>query len=94
MPIEKNSKGEILLDKLPRPVSMLSCKQARNYLVKLLRIATGGKNPQYGQPSTRPSFWPQNYWPWEKISDVHSKPAGMQEPLSYSVMMKLAISRG
>ena len=34
------------------------------------------------------------YWPWEKLTDVHTKPRGMNEPLQYSEMMKLAIARG
>ena len=42
----------------------------------------------------RPAFWPDYYWPWTSLTDVHTKPRGMHEPLQYSEMMKLAISRG
>ena len=83
-----------VLDKLPRPVSALNCRQARSYLVKLLRISNGGQNPQYGNPASKPPFWPDFYWPWERLTDVHTKPRGMEEPLLYSEMMKLAIERG
>ncbi len=82
------------LEVLPRPVSELNCTLARSFLVKLLRAANKGMNPSYGNPSKRPPFWPQHYWPWERLTDVHSKPRGMTEPLSYSEMMKLAIARG
>lgn len=82
------------LEKLPRPCSALNCRQARSYLVKLLRYANGGQNPQYGNPGSKPPFWPDFYWPWEKLTDVHTKPRGMEEPLQYSEMMKLAIERG
>ena len=37
--------ADIELEKLPRPVSALNCRQARSYLVKLLRAANGGQNP-------------------------------------------------
>jgi hypothetical protein len=52
------------------------------------------QNPAYGNRDKRPRFWPQHYWPWERLTDVHSKPRGMAEPLNYSEMMKLAIARG
>jgi len=84
----------VVLEKLPRPVSALNCRQARSYLVKLLRISNDGQNPQYGNPLSKPPFWPDFYWPWEQLTDVHTKPRGMEEPLLYSEMMKLAIERG
>ena len=83
--------ADIELEKLPRPVSALNCRQARSYLVKLLRAANGGQNPQYGNPNSKPPFWPDYYWPWSKLTDVHTKPRGMEEPLLYSEMMKLAL---
>ena len=49
---------------------------------------------QYGNPEMRPAFWPDYYWPWTSLTDVHTKPRGMHEPLQYSEMMKLAIARG
>ena len=82
------------LDKLPRPVSELNCRMARAYLVKLLRAANNGQNPAYGNPQKKPPFWPDFYWPWEQLTDVHTKPRNMSEPLQYSEMMKLAIARG
>ncbi|CAB4068155.1 KIDINS220 [Lepeophtheirus salmonis] len=85
---------QMVLDRLPRPVHELNCRQARTYLVKLLRNANGGQNPHYGDPEMKPPFWPDYYWPWIKLTDVHTKPRGMNEPLQYSEMMKLAISRG
>jgi len=89
-----DEKEEVVLEKLPRQVSALNCRQARSYLVKLLRISNGGQNPQYGNPVSKPPFWPDFYWPWERLTDVHTKPRGMEEPLLYSEMMKLAIERG
>ena len=86
--------ADIELEKLPRPLSSLNCHQARSYLVKLLRAANGGQNPQYGNPNSKPPFWPDYYWPWSKLTDIHTKPRGMEEPLLYSEMMKLAIQRG
>ena len=54
---------EVPLEKLPRPVNELNCRQSRTYLVKLLRAANGGLNPHYGNPEMKPAFWPDYYWP-------------------------------
>ena len=93
-PTDDTNDDQVRLEKLPRPVNELNCRQARTFLVKLLRAANGGNNPQYGNPESRPPFWPDYYWPWERLFDVHTKPRGMNEPLQYSEMMKLAIGRG
>ena len=93
-PTDDTNDDQVRLEKLPRPVNELNCRQARTFLVKLLRAANGGNNPQYGNPESRPAFWPDYYWPWERLFDVHTKPRGMNEPLQYSEMMKLAIGRG
>ena len=95
-PLDENDDNEnqVRLEKLPRPVNELNCRQARTFLVKLLRASNGGNNPHYGNPESRPAFWPDYYWPWEALTDVHTKPRGMNEPLQYSEMMKLAIARG
>ena len=89
-----SDEDDVVLEKLPRPVNDLNCRMSRAYLVKLLRAANCGQNPAYGNPEKRPPFWPDYYWPWERLTDVHTKPRGMNEPLQYSEMMKLAIARG
>ena len=83
---EKGDK-EVSLEKLPRPVNELNCRQSRTYLVKLLRAANGGLNPHYGNPEMKPAFWPDYYWPWAKLTDVHTKPRGMNEPLQYRLVL-------
>merc|ERR1719266_1065713 len=93
-PTDDTNDDSVKLEKLPRPVNELNCRQARTFLVKLLRAANGGQNPHYGNPESRPPFWPDYYWPWDRLFDVHTKPRGMNEPLQYSEMMKLAIGRG
>lgn len=93
-PTDDTNDDQVRLEKLPRPVNELNCRQARTFLVKLLRAANGGQNPHYGNPESKPPFWPDYYWPWSRLFDVHTKPRGMNEPLQYSEMMKLAIGRG
>ena len=60
-PTEDTNDDQVRLEKLPRPVSELNCRQARTFLVKLLRAANGGMNPHYGNPESRPPFWPNYY---------------------------------
>ena len=43
---ENGDVSDVALDKLPRPVNELNCRQSRTFLVKLLRAANGGLNPQ------------------------------------------------
>ena len=50
--------GQVMLERLPRPVNELNCRQARTFLVKLLRTANDGMNPHYGNPDMKPPFWP------------------------------------
>ena len=50
--------GQVMLERLPRAVNELNCRQARTFLVKLLRTANGGMNPHYGNPDMKPAFWP------------------------------------
>ena len=88
---EKGDK-EVSLEKLPRPVNELNCRQSRTYLVKLLRAANGGLNPHYGNPEMKPAFWPDYYWPWAKLTDVHTKPRGMNEPLQYRSVIIVYVS--
>ena len=45
---DDNGVNDVHLDKLPRPVNELNCRQSRTWLVKLLRAANGGLNPQVG----------------------------------------------
>ncbi len=89
-----DEEDRVPLDKLPRPYADLNCRMLRCYLTRLLRAANGGHNPAYGVSETRPPFWPQRYWPWERLTDVHTRPAGMRPPLNYSMMMRLAVKRG
>ena len=75
------------LEKLPRPVSELNCRQARTFLVKLLRAANGGMNPHYGNPESRPPFWPDYYWPWDRLFDVHTKPCSRNINLNHTIVI-------
>jgi len=55
---QDEEEGQVMLERLPRAVNELNCRQARTFLVKLLRTANGGMNPHYGNPDMKPAFWP------------------------------------
>ena len=43
--LDDENENQVRLEKLPRPVNELNCRQARTFLVKLLRASNGGNNP-------------------------------------------------
>ena len=55
---DDDDEEQVALERLPRPVNELNCRQARTFLVKLLRTANGGMNPHYGNLDMKPPFWP------------------------------------
>ena len=56
--------------KLPRPLSLVNCIQARTVLARLLRFQQGGNNPMYGSPETEPPWWPNNLIRWVDMVDL------------------------
>ena len=56
--------------KLPRPLSIVNCIQARTVLARLLRFQQGGNNPMYGSPETEPPWWPNNLIRWVDMVDL------------------------
>ena len=56
--------------KLPRPLSLVNCIQARTVLARLLRFQQGGNNPMYGSPETEPPWWPNDLIRWVDMVDL------------------------
>ena len=56
--------------KLPRPLSLVNCIQARTVLARLLRFQQGGNNPMYGSPETEPPWWPNYLIRWVDMVDL------------------------
>ena len=56
--------------KLPRPLSLVNCIQARTVLARLLRFQQGGNNPMYGSAETEPPWWPNNLIRWVDMVDL------------------------
>ena len=67
--ITKNSVGTAP-PKLPRPLSLVNCIQARTVLARLLRFQQGGNNPMYGSAETEPPWWPNNLIRWVDMVDL------------------------
>ena len=64
-----NNEG-ITPPKLPRPLSLVNCIQARTVLARLLRFQQGGNNPMYGSPETEPPWWPNDLIRWVDMVDL------------------------
>ena len=58
---------------------------------KLLRYQQGGRNPVYGNPETRPPWWPEECIRWEDMVDLRGKPPYLPDQKTFSEVLKIAI---
>ena len=65
--------------------------QARTVCAKLLRYQQGGRNPVYGNPETRPPWWPEECIRWEDMVDLRGKPPYLPDQKTFSEVLKIAI---
>merc|ERR1712129_159999 len=71
--IVQNYVTKVEPQKLPFQLHLMSKKEKSKYLCELIRQELGDKQPVYGPPACRPSFWPQELWPWEEVKGTISK---------------------
>merc|ERR1712129_150597 len=71
--IVQNYVTKVEPQKLPFQLHLMSKKEKSKYLCELIRQDLGKKQLVYGHPACRPSFWPQDFWPWEEVKGTISK---------------------
>jgi len=84
----------VSLPLLPKPLSILKTAETRTYLSKLIWIGNGGKRPQYGNPETKPSWWPQHILPWEDMKKMGGRKSVELSHINYTEILKQCLAAG
>jgi len=96
-PFGKNdqiSPSGVSLPLLPKPLSILKTAETRTYLSKLIWLGNGGRRPQYGNPETKPSWWPQHILPWEDMKKMGGRKSQELSHINYTEILKQCLSAG
>ena len=77
---------------LPKPLSVLKTAETRTYLSKLIWLGNGGRRPQYGNPETKPSWWPQHILPWEEMKKMGGRKSVELSHINYTEVLKQCLA--
>ena len=77
---------------LPKPLSILKTAETRTYLSKLIWLGNGGRRPQYGNPETKPSWWPQHILPWEEMKKMGGRKSVELSHINYTEILKQCLA--
>jgi len=84
----------VALPLLPKPLSILKTAETRTYLSKLIWLGNGGKRPQYGNPETKPLWWPQHVLPWEEMKKMGGRKSQELSHINYTEILKQCLAAG
>lgn len=84
----------VTLPVLPKPLSILKTAETRTYLSKLIWLGNGGRRPQYGNPETKPSWWPQHILPWEEMKKMGGRKSVELSHINYTEILKQCLAAG
>jgi len=86
--------ANVTLPVLPKPLSILKTAETRTYLSKLIWLGNGGRRPQYGNPDTKPSWWPQHILPWEEMKKMGGRKSVELSHINYTEVLKQCLAAG
>jgi len=86
--------GNVSLPLLPKPLSILKTAETRTFLSKLIWLGNGGRRPQYGNPDTKPCWWPQHILPWEEMKKMGGRKSVELSHINYTEILKQCLSAG
>jgi len=89
-----NNLSPVSLPLLPKPLSVLKTAETRTYLSKLVWLGNGGKRPQYGNPETKPCWWPQHILPWEDMKKMGGRKSAELTNINYTEVLKQCLAAG
>ena len=96
--LSQRFKNRFKLEKLPVPLSLMSKREKVKYVSDQIWREHRDKQVQermvYGKPGCRPSFWPQDYCPWESFRDGQGlKLKEYKGPGTFSELLETCIRR-
>lgn len=89
-----SSSSSVALPLLPKPLSVLKTAETRTYLSKLIWLGNGGRRPQYGNPGTKPCWWPQHVLPWEEMKKMGGRKSQELSHINYTEILKQCLAAG
>lgn len=84
----------VSLPLLPKPLADLKTAETRTYLSKLVWLGNGGRRPQYGNPETKPCWWPQHILPWEDMKKMGGRKSAELTHINYTEVLKQCLAAG
>merc|ERR1719334_2134562 len=84
----------VSLPLLPKPLADLKTAETRTYLSKLVWLGNGGRRPQYGNPETKPCWWPQHILPWEDMKMMGGRKSAELTHINYTEVLKQCLAAG
>ena len=73
---------------LPKPLSQMKTTETRSYLSRLIWATNGWKRPQYGNPETKPVWWPNELLNWAEMKKMGGKKADGLSNVNYNEIQK------
>lgn len=86
--------SNVSLPILPKPLSILKTAETRTFLSKLIWLGNGGRRPQYGNPETKPCWWPQHILPWEEMKKMGGRKSVELTHINYTEILKQCLAAG
>jgi len=84
----------VSLPLLPKPLGDLKTAETRTYLSKLVWLGNGGRRPQYGNPETKPCWWPQHILAWEDMKKMGGRKSVELSHINYTEVLKQCLAAG
>jgi len=79
---------------LPKPLSQMKTTETRSYLSRLIWATNGWKRPQYGNPETKPVWWPNDLLNWAEMKKMGGKKADGLSNVNYNEIQKTILNEG
>ena len=77
---------------LPKPLSQMKTTETRSYLSRLIWATNGWKRPQYGNPETKPVWWPNELLNWAEMKKMGGKKADGLSNVNYNEIQKTILN--
>lgn len=79
---------------LPKPLNQMKTTETRSYLSRLIWATNGWKRPQYGNPETKPVWWPDELLKWSEMKKMGGKKADGLSNVNYNEIQKNILCEG
>merc|ERR1711953_474246 len=79
---------------LPKALSQMKTTETRSYLSRLIWATNDWKRPQYGNPDTKPVWWPNELLNWAEMKKMGGKKADGLSNVNYNEIQKTILHEG